>query len=474
MKKRLKSSKAKKLTALLLAAGMCVSLAACGSGTDEQSAQENAQTSAASTEAAQTQTESQGTEAAQSTDAASGQGASLRIAWWGSQERHNDTIEALDLYAEETGSEFTYEYTSWTSYFENLATQTVGGNLPDIIQMSTTDIINYSQNGQIIDLQPYVDDGTIDVTNIDESSLSGGMVNGQLAGFTTGSNTIAVFYNTEIFDQAGVAYPSDDWTWSEFLSTAKEIYDATGIQTEIPFLSEARWAVEAMVRSMGYDFFSEDGTSLPWAEDEAVVTAVANTIQSIYEGVQEGYLVDPEVQVAWSATEDYYISQGNAAMSLNLSNYYTVYSQALGQELGLAMVPQMDEGTQTGMYLNPNMYWSISANCENPQAAAAVINYLINDETAAKLIGTDRGISLSSAIRDMMATDAETDVYTKNSLEYVNRVSAVVSSTNPADPVNSAELISVLKNDYVAVMYGEMTAQDCVADFIAQAASILP
>ena len=86
-----------------------------------------------------------------------------------------------------------------------------------------------------------------------------------------------------------------------------------------------------MVRSMGYDFFSEDGTSLPWAEDEAVVTAVANTIQSIYEGVQEGYLVDPEVQVAWSATEDYYISQGNAAMSLNLSNYYTVYSQALGQ-----------------------------------------------------------------------------------------------------------------------------------------------
>ena len=59
-------------------------------------------------------------------------------------------------------------------------------------------------------------------------------MNGQLAGFTTGSNTIAVFYNTEIFDQAGVAYPSDDWTWSEFLSTAKEIYDATGIQTEIP------------------------------------------------------------------------------------------------------------------------------------------------------------------------------------------------------------------------------------------------
>ena len=467
MKKRVKSSKVKKAVSLILAAGMCVSLAACGSGGDTQSTQSSAQIGEVPGETSQA-AESQSTDTAQST------GASLRIAWWGSQERHNDTIEALDWYAQESGTEFSYEYTSWTSYFENLATQAVGGNLPDILQMSTTDIINYSQNGQIIDLQPYIEDGTIDITNIEESSLSGGMVNGQLAGFTTGSNTIAVFYNTEIFEQAGVEYPADDWTWSEFLDTARTIYEATGIQTEIPFLSEARWAVEAMVRSMGYDFFSEDGASLPWAEDEAVVAAVADTIQSIYEGVQEGYLVDPEVQVAWSATEDYYISQGNAAMSLNLSNYYTVYSEALGQELGLAMVPSMDEGTQTGMYLNPNMYWSVSANCQEPQAAAAVINYLINDEGAAKLIGTDRGISLSSSIRDMLAADADTDVYTKNSLEYVNRVSSVVASTNPADPVNSAELINVLKNDYVAVMYGEMTAEDCMADFIAQAASILP
>ena len=80
------------------------------------------------------------------------------------------TIEALDEYAKDNGIEFAYEYTSWSSYFENLATQAVGNNLPDIIQMSTTDIINYSQNGQIIDLMPYVEDGTIDTSNMEENS----------------------------------------------------------------------------------------------------------------------------------------------------------------------------------------------------------------------------------------------------------------------------------------------------------------
>ena len=473
MKRKISVRRMKKLTAMALAAVMCVSLAACGSngGTQTEETQENTAVAESTQTATDESQAAAGTESASNTE---GSGASLRVAWWGSQDRHNTTIEALDAYAEETGTEFTYEYTSWTSYFENLATQAVGSNLPDVIQMSTSDIINYSRNGQIIDLQPYVDDGTIDTSNIEESSLGGGIVDGQLAGFTTGTNTICVVYNTEIFDQAGVEYPDDECTWSEFLETAKTIYDATGIQSEIPFLSEARWAVEAMVRSYGSDFFSEDGTAIAWAEDETIKAAVVDTIQKVYEGVQEGYLVDPEVQVAWSATEDYYISQGNAAMSWILSNQYTTYCQALGQELGIVMVPWMDEGSQTGMYLNPNMYWSISVNCENPQAAAAVINYLINDEDAATTIGTDRGISLSSSIRQALAEDAETDVYTKNSLEYVDRVSAVVDSTNPADPVNSSEAISVLKNNYVSVMYGEMTAQECVDDFLSQAASILP
>lgn len=458
--------KASKMLSWVLTVGMCASLAACGSKQGETvAATENAGQEVA-------------TEASQASETTQNQGnadaSAMRIAWWGSQERHNATIKALDEYAEQKNTKFSYEYTSWTSYFENLATQAVGNNLPDIIQMSTTDIINYAKNKQIIDLQPYVDEKIIDTTNMEAASLDGGKVEGQLSGITTGVNTVAVVYNKDIFEQAKVDAPSDEWTWTEFLNTAKTIYDATGIQTEIPFLSEARWAVEAMVRSYGYDLFSEDGKSLPWAEDEKVIAGVAKTIQDIYNGVQEGYLVNPEEQVAWSTTEDYYIVKDKAAMSLTLSNYYSNYSQALGKELGIVMLPVMEDGSQSGMYLNSNMYWCISSNCKNPEAAAEVINYLINDVDAAKTIGVDRGISLSSAVRDMLSSSADIDTYTKNTLDYVGRVSAKVDSTNPADPINSAELISVLKNDYIAVMYGEMTAEDCVGDFITQAQSILP
>ena len=73
----------------------------------------------------------------------------------------------------------------------------------------------------------------------------------------------------------------------------------------------------------------------------------------------------------------------------------------------------------------------------------------------------------------MLSENEDTDQYTKNVLNYISEVSEVVDAVNPADPINSAEAISVLKNDYTAVMYGEMSAEDCVDDFISQAESML-
>ncbi len=400
----------------------------------------------------------------------------LRAAWWGGQERHNNTMAAMDAYAEANGIKIGYEPNSWSSYFETLATQSVGKNLPDILQMSTTDIINYATNGQIVDLYQFVDEGLIDLTYVDPASLSGGTVNGMLAGFTTGTNTVTVIYNKAIFDAAGVEYPSDDWTWSDYIATVQEIYEATGIQSDIPFLTEARWVVETWVRAFGYDFFSEDGKSLPWADDENVKAAIAGAIQDIYDGVQAGYFIDPEVQLAWATTEENYIVQGKSACAFLLSNYYGVYAAALDAdkgELGMAMLPTVDDGTQSGMYLNSNMYWCISSNTQYPEETAKLLNYMINSTEAAAMIGTDRGISLSSAVRDFLANSETTDAATTNVLNYVSAVSKVVSTVNPADPANSAEPISVLKVDYQAVMYGEMSAEDCVNDFVNQATVML-
>ncbi|MCD7955618.1 MAG: extracellular solute-binding protein [Lachnospiraceae bacterium] len=396
--------------------------------------------------------------------------ARLRVAWWGNQERNNTTIEVLDEYAALTGAKLTYEYTVWTGYVENLMTQAAGNNLPDLIQISTTDLVDFSRSGQLLDLQSYIDSGVIDTTGISGDALSGGVVDGVLTGFSTGLNTVSVVYNQAVFEEAGVDAPADDWTWSDYLKTVKTIYEATGIPSDIPFLTEARWVLESMVRSYGYEFFSTEGDSdgglLPWAEDETVIAGLTDVLSDIYDGIQEGFFIDPETQMSWSATEDYYIIQGKSAASFILNNYYTTYCYAFGDELGLAMLPKMDDGTESGMYALPSMYWCISAGCEDPEAAASLINYLINDTDAALTIGMDRGVSLSSEIRSAFFASEDTDVYTKNVFAFVDHVSETVSAVTPPDPENSAEVIEVMKEAYQSMMYGELSVEEGIAQIL--------
>lgn len=79
----------KKIIAATMAAAMCVSLAACGGSTASSSA---AESTADSTTAEST--------ASSTADAAStgDEEVDLRMAWWGSQDRHDRTIKAIELY----------------------------------------------------------------------------------------------------------------------------------------------------------------------------------------------------------------------------------------------------------------------------------------------------------------------------------------------------------------------------------------
>lgn len=55
----------------------------------------------------------------------------------GNQKRADATIAAFDAFAKESGVNFTYEYNSYDAYWETLATQSVGNNLPGIVQQVT-------------------------------------------------------------------------------------------------------------------------------------------------------------------------------------------------------------------------------------------------------------------------------------------------------------------------------------------------
>lgn len=221
----------KQLSILLAMALAATALAGCGGSSS------NDTTTAADTTAAQTANET----TTQAQAETSGEGVELRVAWWGNQTRTDATIAAFDQFAAANQAKFTYEYNSYDSYWETLATQSVGNNMPDIITQVTDQFAGYINNGLLIDLTPYVEDGTIDLSDCEDAYITGGNYGDGFYGVPLGTNVMTIIYNPALFEAAGVEVPSGDWKWSDFVETARTIYEKTGVQTENVALGMPRY-----------------------------------------------------------------------------------------------------------------------------------------------------------------------------------------------------------------------------------------
>ena len=136
----------KKFIAAAMAGTMALSLAACGGSS----------ASTGESTAASTSTDTAASSAA-GTSAASG---SMSVAWWGNQTRNERTQQVLDAYGEANGISFDGQFAEWSDYWNKLATASAGHTLPDVVQMDYSYLQQYVSNGLLVDLTPYVEDGT--------------------------------------------------------------------------------------------------------------------------------------------------------------------------------------------------------------------------------------------------------------------------------------------------------------------------
>ena len=105
------------------------------------------------------------------------------------------------------GAEVDLQVQPWGQYWDLLATNAAGGELPDVFNMSQTYVHFYMENDVLLDLQPYFDD-----YGVDTGVWGSGLVdpyrdeNGDLYAGPVNWDSIAIYYNKEMFDAAGLEY----------------------------------------------------------------------------------------------------------------------------------------------------------------------------------------------------------------------------------------------------------------------------
>ncbi|MEO2202984.1 sugar ABC transporter substrate-binding protein [Paenibacillus pabuli] len=80
------------------------------------------------------------------------------------------------------------------------------------------------------DLNPYIEKDQLDLEALLTQGVDGGYVDadGKREGMPTTASDFMIAYNKDIFDKAGLPYPTNDWTWDDFSATAKQVSSGEG------------------------------------------------------------------------------------------------------------------------------------------------------------------------------------------------------------------------------------------------------
>ncbi|HTL47977.1 MAG TPA: sugar ABC transporter substrate-binding protein [Verrucomicrobiae bacterium] len=177
----------------------------------------------------------------------------IKVTFWGSPEEIEIITNSIkDWQTAHPDIKVVFEHTPYTGYDSKILTRIAGGAAPDIIATEVDYFVTFASKGVLENLSTYAD--------ADPEFHKEDYFPTILDRFTVGGNMYAVprdvapfacvFYNKKLFDEAGLQYPTDDWTWDDMLRMARALTkkDESGRITQYGFYG---WAWQDFIYSNG-------------------------------------------------------------------------------------------------------------------------------------------------------------------------------------------------------------------------------
>ncbi|MDO5417998.1 MAG: extracellular solute-binding protein, partial [Lachnospiraceae bacterium] len=394
--------------------------------------------------------------------AASGDKVTLNLCWWGNQTRNDVTKKAVDLYMSQNPNvEIKVEFTDWSGYWDKLSAMAAGGNLPDIIQQDYSYINQYQKSGQLADLTPFIEDGTIDVSKIPESVIESGSIDGKCYALSLGSNAPMMAYDKAVVEEAGVTLP-EQMTVDELYEIGKTIYEKTGVKT---YYDGGVNMMQIVARANGSHLFDE----LAAGEE----TALKNHFTNVDKFAKAEFSISPDLLAEKNpdVVETKPIIDGTTWNDFSYSNQFISISSTAGRELGITMYPTMTGASANPMFLKPSQFFSIAETSPNKEEAAKFLNWFTNSVECNEILMAERGIPVNSEVADAIKPKVEPTAQTV--FEYISKVAEVATPIDAPDPAGKGEVEALGKTKVEDLRYGDVTAEDAAASFAAESKKIL-
>ena len=260
------------------------------------------------------------------------------------------------------------ETIGFDDYFTQMQTRVAGGTAPDCYELNIENFSAYTNKGVLAEITD------VDLSRIDETALSAFNVGGKQYGLPGNFSNVVLIYNKDLFDQAGIDYPTSDWTQEDVQAAAEAIRalgdDIYGIYQPVTYNEFYKVAAQ-----YGGSLLNEDGTQFTINSPENVKAAQMMVDRVLVSNVQPN-----EVQMGGMGDWDLFMS-GRLGMIPTGIWAFSSFADGCDFEWDVVVEPGADQKA-TAFFSNACV---INAESENKEAAATWITWLCSSDAAAQL-----------------------------------------------------------------------------------------
>ena len=387
--------------------------------------------------------------AAPATDGATDGATTITWALWGSPAEvatHQVVADAFMAEHPEIKVEIMGE--PWSDYFTKMQTLWASGDasqIPDVLFLWPTP--RYAASGVLENLDPYIEAAGYDLDDYWPALLESASYEGSVYGFPRDISVEALYYNKDIFDEVGIAYPDETWTWDDLLAAAEAltVRDANGQVTRYGLAMEGGKYQLWIGQNRGSILDDMRNPSVCAMDQPEAVAGL-----QFFADMMNNGIAMRSASLNQAGGDAAVFASGQAAMIVqNASRVSGFNAASLNYDVAVVPIP---EGGQRSASAG-GAAWVMSAGADNKDAAWTFLSWLQSTD------GGQRLYTASGEIFPALQSTARSDAFLKPDVAPANRQAFLTEGENAKvgrfgyfpewDELNSSIISPVLEQIWV-------------------------
>ena len=309
----------------------------------------------------------------------------LRFSWWGKDDRNKYILDGIDIFENQnTNISINPEYSDFDGLKTRMDVEIYSNTQADVMQLNYSWLDEYARQDNalynIYELSEYVD-----ISKFSEEVLSYGSKDGKLYGIPVSLDAVTFYYNKTLYDSYGLELPE---TWEDLFRAADVMKSDEVYPLSLNELSCWICCAAYAEQVTGIAMYDENGKFQYTSEELKLML-------DFYVSLVKQKVIKPVSE--FSRRDFQNCITGGIAVWISEGSYYYSSISNEGYNIKVGDYPIMESSKAFGWYYKPSAFYSIKKTTEYPEAAASLLNYLINSEEMALNQGTSIGVPLSAA-----------------------------------------------------------------------------